>query len=105
MAIKVVITRKFKADTMKQAYKLLMKLRSLATLQRGYVSGETLVAAANPNKLTVISTWISQKRWAEWHESSTRKEFSKKIKPLLEAPEEIEIFMAGDKTPEWVDMA
>ena len=90
---------------MKKSYQLLMELRSLATLQTGYVSGQTLLSASNPHKLTVISTWISQKRWEEWHESAKRKEFSKQLEPLLEAPEEVEVFMVGEKTPEWVDMA
>jgi quinol monooxygenase YgiN len=105
MAIKVLITRSFRPDNLKQASRLLMELRSLATLQKGYMSGETLVSANNPNKLTVLSTWISQKRWEEWQQSSERKAFSKKIDPLLEATEETEVFLVGEKGPEWVDMA
>ncbi len=105
MAVKVLITRRFKPDAMKKAYHLLMELRSLATLQTGYVSGQTLLSIASPGKLTVVSTWISQKRWQEWHDSPRRKAFSTRIEPLLEAPEEVEVFMVGEKTPEWVDMA
>jgi quinol monooxygenase YgiN len=105
MAIKVLITRTFKPDNLKQASRFLMELRSLATLQKGYMSGETLVSANNPNKLTVVSTWISQKRWEEWQASSERKGFSKKIEPLLESAEETEVFLVGEKGPEWVDMA
>ncbi|MGB6065842.1 MAG: antibiotic biosynthesis monooxygenase [Desulfomonilaceae bacterium] len=105
MAVKVLITRRFKPDAMKKSYQLLMELRSLATLQTGYVSGQTLLSVANPSKLTVVSTWVSAKRWDEWHDSPKRKEFSKRIEPLLEAPEEVEVFMVGEKTPEWVDMA
>jgi quinol monooxygenase YgiN len=105
MAIKVLITRRFKPDQLSKASRLLMELRSLATLQKGYMSGQTLVSAKKPNKLTVVSTWISQKRWEEWQQSSERKEFSKKIEPLLETPEETEVFLIGEKGPEWVDMA
>jgi quinol monooxygenase YgiN len=105
MAIKVLITRRFKPDQMNKASRLLMELRSLATLQKGYMSGQTLVSAQDPNKLTVVSTWISQKRWEEWQQSSERKAFSKKIDPLLEATEETEVFLVGEKGPEWVDMA
>ncbi len=105
MAVKVLITRKFSPDNLKQASRLLMELRSLATLQKGYMSGETLVSAKDPNKLTVLSTWISQKRWEEWHKSSERKVFSKKIEPLLDTAEETEVFLVGEKAPEWVDMA
>jgi quinol monooxygenase YgiN len=105
MAIKVLITRTFKPDNLKQASRFLMELRSLATLQKGYMSGETLVSANNPNKLTVVSTWISQHRWEEWQASSERKAFAQKIEPLLESAEQTEVFMVGEKSPEWVDMA
>ncbi len=105
MAVKVLITRRFKPNNLKQASRFLMELRSLATLQKGYMSGQTLVSAGNPNKLTVVSTWVSQKRWEEWQRSSERREFSKKIEPLLESAEETEVFLIGEKSPEWVDMA
>jgi hypothetical protein len=51
MAVKVLITRQFREGKQKQAYKTLMELRSLATLQQGYMSGETLIGADDPNKL------------------------------------------------------
>jgi quinol monooxygenase YgiN len=105
MAVKVLITRRFKPDNLNQASRFLMELRSLATLQKGYLSGQTLVSAQNPNKLTVVSTWVSQKRWEEWQQSSERREFSKKIEPLLESAEETEVFLVGEKGAEWVDMA
>ena len=105
MAVKVLITRRFKPDAMKKSYHLLMELRSLATLQRGYISGQTLLSVADPSKVTVVSTWTSGKRWDEWYGSLKRKEFCTRVEPLLEAPEEVEVFMVGEKTPEWVDMA
>ena len=100
------ITREFKKDKFDQAYKLLMELRSMATLRSGYLSGETIISAENPNKLVVISTWVSQKRWEDWHGNEKRKNFIKKLETeYLIAPEHAEVFLVGEKIPEWVDMA
>ena len=105
MAVRVLITRQFKLGKIDQAYKLLMELRSKATLRKGYLSGETIISAQNPNKIVVISTWVSQNRWEDWYENTQRKEFLKRFEELLEAPEEMEVFLVGQKVPEWVDMA
>jgi quinol monooxygenase YgiN len=105
MAVKVLLTRKFKQDKFDEAYHLLMELRSLATLRRGYMSGETLISATEPNKILVISTWVSRKRWDEWQADPKRKEFTQKLTPLLESPEEVDVYLVGEKIPEWVDMA
>ncbi len=105
MAVKVLLTRKFKPDKMNMANKLLMELRSMATLRKGYVSGQTLVAADDPYKVVVISTWSSRQRWNDWYGDPKRVEFSQKMNEFLEGPEEIEVFLVGEKMAEWVDMA
>ncbi|MFH1115655.1 MAG: antibiotic biosynthesis monooxygenase [Pseudomonadota bacterium] len=106
MAVKVLITREFEKDKLDQAYKLLMELRSMATLRNGYLSGETIISADNPNKLVVISTWVTQKRWENWHADQRRKDFVKRLEDeFLAAPEHVEVFFVGEKIPEWVDMA
>jgi quinol monooxygenase YgiN len=105
MPVKVLITRTFKPDTVKQAYKLLMEMRSAATVQRGYLSGQTLVSADNPDKLLVISTWTNRKRWEDWKANDKRVEFNGKMETYTEGPESVEVFLTGEKAPEWVDMA
>ncbi len=105
MAVKVLITRQFRESKQKQAYRILMELRSLATLQPGYMSGETLIGADDPNKVVVISTWLSGKRWEDWQSNPKRKEVAKSMEAILESPERVECFLVGEKVPEWVDMA
>jgi len=105
MPCKVLITRKFRESRQNLAHQAVMELRSLATLQHGYMSGETLVSADDPNKIVVVSTWVSRKRWEEWQANPKRKEVSKKIDELLEVPEQVECFLVGEKAPAWVDMA
>ncbi len=105
MAVKVLITRRFRESKQKQAYRTLMELRSLATLQQGYMSGETLIGADEPNKVVVISSWVSRNRWEDWQSNPKRKEVAKSLEALLESPEQVECFLVGEKAPEWVDMA
>jgi heme oxygenase (mycobilin-producing) len=105
MAVQVFITRKFKADKVGQANRLLMELRSMATLRKGYMSGQTLVAADDPNKVIVISTWSSRQRWEDWYQDPNRVDFSKKLGAFLETPETSEVYLVGEKMAEWVDMA
>lgn len=105
MAVKVLITRRFKPGKFAEANKLLMQLRSLATTRNGYVSGQTIVSTKEPNKIVVISTWASEKRWSEWLNNERRKVFVKKLEDYLEGPEQSEAFLVGGKPAEWVDMA
>ena len=105
MAIKVLLRRKFKKGVVEEAYKLIMRLRAATTLMPGYISGQTIISAEDPNTLLVISTWTGKSRWEDWRATETRKEFAKKIAELLETPEETEVFYAGERMPEWVDMA
>lgn len=97
MAVKVLITRQFKKDQINQAHKLLMELRSVVTFRPGYISGQTLVNADNPNKLVVVSTWSGRKRWDEWYADPKRKEFGEKMGALLESPEQVEVFLTGEE--------
>jgi len=105
MAIKVLITRRLKEGSFHEAFKLLMELRSLATVRKGYVSGQTLISRDDHNKLLVVSTWSSEKLWEDWRQNKKRINFSKKLEPLLDGPELVEVYLVGEKTPEWVDMA
>jgi heme oxygenase (mycobilin-producing) len=105
MAVKVLLTRQFRQDKLVEADKLLMELRSMATLRTGYISGETLISADNPNKVVVVSTWSSRNRWESWLTDNKRIEFTKKLNELLEVPEQVEVYFTGDKSLEWVHMA
>lgn len=100
MAVKVLISRQFRQDRISDAHNLLKEMRSVATLRPGYISGQTLASADNPNKLVVISTWTGPKRWDTWYKDAKRLAFSKKLEDLLVAPENVEVFMAGHESSE-----
>ncbi|HMK36342.1 MAG TPA: antibiotic biosynthesis monooxygenase [Desulfomonilaceae bacterium] len=105
MGVKVLITRQFKEELLHKAYEPLMELRSVVTLRRGYVSGETLVSSEDKRTVLVISHWSSRERWEEWLTDPRRQEFVGKMAELLESPEKVEIFLDGANLPIWAEIA
>jgi heme-degrading monooxygenase HmoA len=83
MAVKIIIKRKFAKDKEKELLPLLIQLRSLATAQPGYISGETLRNVDDPEEYLVISTWQDADQWKAWAASGQRSEIQTKIDGLL----------------------
>ncbi len=62
---------------------LIVKLRSLATIQTGYISGQTFSCLSNPGEYLVLSTWDNLDDWNRWFNSDHRKALQKQIDDLL----------------------
>jgi heme oxygenase (mycobilin-producing) len=93
MAVTAFITREFKPNSLPKAYELIVKLRSLATLEPGYITGQTMVSADNPNEITVMSTWESNQRWKDWQASDLRRQYTNKMDEISAGPEEVQVLM------------
>ena len=98
MAIKIVIKRQFKAETVEKASALLNKIRLDAMNHAGYISGETWVNHYDPCKITVVSTWQTVEDWIRWEESDKRAANEEKLEGLLEARTTFEVYDLG-KSP------
>jgi heme-degrading monooxygenase HmoA len=83
MAVKIIIHRKVPKGKESQLLPLLIDLRSKATTQPGYISGETLRNVNDPQDCVVISTWQSAEAWKAWEASQGRAEIQAKIDALL----------------------
>ena len=84
MAVEVIIQRTFK--NIEQAQKLvplILQLRSRATIQPGYITGQTLRCLNCSGEYLVISTWNSMSDWETWFNTTERKELQAKIDDLL----------------------
>ena len=92
MAVKIIIKRIVPEEKVKNLTPLLKQLRSLATNQPGYISGETLKRMDNPGEYLVISTWQSAGEWDRWILSEERKGVQDKIDVLLGKKTEYEVF-------------
>lgn len=95
MAIKIIIKRKVPKGKEEELLPLLVKLRSLATAQPGYVSGETLRNVNDPKDYLVISTWQSIDNWNTWTANSARAEIQDEIDALLGQKTEYGIYFYG----------
>jgi len=97
MAIRVLISRRFKDEYVHDAHYHNAEIRALATVQPGYISGKTMINMENPNEMIIVSTWESREAWDEWFKNPVRKDFYKKLRSALETAEEISFYTSGGK--------
>jgi heme-degrading monooxygenase HmoA len=95
MAVKIIIKRKVPKEKEADLLPLLVRLRSKATTQPGYISGETLRSVENPEEYLVISTWQSEDVWKAWESSKERVEIQERIDTLLGEKTEYGIYFYG----------
>lgn len=84
MAVKVIVRRIVPEDKINELLPLIDQMRSLARTQAGYIYGETLRSAENPEEYLVISNWHSFEHWKNWETSSMRSGVLERIDSLLE---------------------
>ena len=95
MAIKVLIKRHFKENTVDEGFALLNTFRREAMNRPGYISGETWVNHYDSRSITVVSTWQTVEDWIRWEESDERASNEVKLENLLEQPAHFEIYDLG----------
>lgn len=83
MVIKVILLRRVPADVASELKPMLMEMRALALAQPGYVSGETLMNADDPEEYLVISTWTGIEYWNAWLRNPERRMVQQQIDSLL----------------------
>lgn len=84
MAISVMIQRTF-SDKEKavKLVPLIVQLRSLATIQPGYITGKTFRCLDCPGEYLVISTWNNLDGWNRWLQIEQRMALQKQVDDLL----------------------
>ncbi len=90
--IKVMIKRTVPKDKEEELLKLIVQLRSRASKQLGYISGETMHSLADPNTYLVISIWEDEKYWKAWLASEERSEYQDRIDELLGTKTDYEVY-------------
>jgi len=95
MAVKIIIKRRVAKKKEAELLPLLIQLRSLATAQPGYISGETLRNMDNPEEYLVISTWQSLDNWNAWISSEQRTDIQEKVDTLLGKKSEYDTYLYG----------
>ena len=104
MAVQVLIRRKIMETKAKEVSPLIVKLRSLATIQPGYICGETLNCIDPPgrNEYLVRSTWHTVEDWKKWLHSKERTAVNYQIDQLSRGKAEYVIYepLVGGIIPE-----
>jgi heme-degrading monooxygenase HmoA len=95
MAVKIIIRRRVPKEKEARLLPLLVELRSKATTQPGYISGETLRNVKSPQDFIVISTWQSVEAWKAWEGSKGRTEIQTRIDALLGKKTNYGIYLYG----------
>jgi len=92
MAVKIMIKRTIHEGQIEGLTPMISELRTLASKQHGYISGETLRSIDNPGEYMVISTWNSVGDWKEWELSKERNKIQSQIDMLLGDKTEYKIY-------------
>lgn len=95
MAVKIIIRRRVSKEKESELLPLLVEMRSKATAQPGYISGETLRNVKDPEDSIVISTWQSEEVWNAWASSKDRAQIQEKIDALLGGKTDYGIYFYG----------
>lgn len=72
MSVTLTVERKVIPGEQGEIKQLLRELRSKATPQLGFISGQTVVDAFNPTKLMTISHWSTIAAWENWEKNPER---------------------------------
>jgi len=92
MSVKVLIQRTVPPEKARNMLTLFMEMRSLASGQEGYISGETLKSSDRPDVFMVISTWATADDWENWLKNKNRQEIQSRIDSLLGGNTSYEMF-------------
>jgi quinol monooxygenase YgiN len=95
MQAKILIKRKFITGKKTEIIALLKELRSRALQQPGYISGETLSSADQPQILMVIGTWQNMESWHNWKSNDTRNTLEQMLATYQEGSTEYQEFVLG----------
>lgn len=95
MSIKVLIKRTIPQGKARDMLNLFMEMRSLASGQDGYISGETLKSSDRPDVYLVISTWATDNDCENWLKNKQRQEIQNRIDTLLGGNTSYEMFHYG----------
>ena len=84
MPVTLMVEREVIPGAQSEIKSLLRELRSKATRQPGFISGETVIDAFNPCSFLTVSVWSGMSAWEEWRENPERLEVTERIGDLIQ---------------------
>ena len=94
MTVQVLIRRKFVKEKADEVAPLMVKLRSLARAQQGYMSSESLKCIDPPHEdeYLIRSSWQSDEDWKKWLNSEERGAIQQQIDSITGEKTEYRIY-------------
>ena len=94
MSVQVLIKRKFIKEKASEVGPLMVKLRSLASAQPGYLSSESLkcLDPSGEDEYLIRSSWQSEEDWKRWLHSEERTAIQKQIDAVTGEETEYRIY-------------
>jgi len=94
MAVEVLIRRKLVVEKVDRITPLMIKLRSLAHEQPGYICSESLrcIDPADENDYLIRSTWHAIEDWKHWLHSDERAALQKQIDAISGVETEYRVY-------------
>lgn len=91
--IRVLIERHI-AETLEAAYEeRSRKILQQAVAAPGFISGETLVDANDPNHRLTLANWRSEADWDRWYRSEQRRDLLTEVQPMMDQDEKITVLL------------
>ena len=100
MAVVLTVERGVIPGEQGEIKRLLRELRSKATSQPGFISGQTVVDAFNPTTLMTISYWSTIAAWEQWSKNPERTVITNRIDALLQGEVKERLWHYDEDTPE-----
>ena len=99
MSLVLMVEREVIPGAQEEIKELLRELRSNATRQPGFVSGQTVVDAFSPTIFMTISTWSSMASWQTWEADLLRTEIIDRIDAVLQRRPRARIWQTDEDAP------
>ena len=100
MSVKVTMLRHVIPGREEELKELVLKMRTIALRQPGYVSGQTLVLASDPSVHLIIGQWLTLEAWRDREFQPDRIEMLDRINALLTTPSRPQVWLdAGAGIP------
>ncbi len=90
--IKVLIERHIAPDLADHYFQVARRTLQQAMQSHGFISGESMKNAHDPNHRLVIAAYNDISDWSRWYHSEERQAMLAEIRPMLLSDEKITIF-------------
>jgi len=84
LSVVVTVERRMKPGSLRDIQRLQAELWEIASNTPGYISGETMFSAENPDSFMTVSRWETIDAWWAWENNAERRSLFDKFSGIME---------------------